>query len=376
MKKIIIISEFVSKYQNSTGYFWEIAINYLVNNGKKIEIITNQGLENKNVKQFLVKRVIDKFTISLRLAYKGCVKIKKGDIVLSGTNPELLLLFLSALKKLIRFRWVVVVHDVFPENLVPAGVLSKNTASYKLVKYLFDCVFRQVDKFIVIGRDMKILVDGKTNQPDKSIYVSNWVNSDDIVVTDKNKNDLILRLNLQEKIVFQYFGNIGRLQDIDVLLRAIELIKSNKAAFIFIGDGASAAKVRDFEASSKNKFFFYLGSVDQNEKNKYLSACDVSLVSLREGMFGLGVPSKAYFSLAADRPILAVVDKGSELELMVNEHNVGWVSPPGDPVILASKIDEICETDLSKYKGHMRSLSMKLMKAEYSLKCLLDALEQ
>lgn len=376
MKNIKIISEFVYKHQNSTGYFWEIAINFLIDNGKKIDVITDHELENKIAKKFILKRIINKLVISFRLVYKGCLKIKPGDIVLSGTNPELLLLFLSILKKFIPFRWVVVVHDVFPENLVPAGIMTRNAASYKLIKYLFDWVFRQADKFIVIGRDMKTLVDGKTNQPAKSIYVRNWVNSEDVVVCDRNESDLILRLNLQEKIVFQYFGNIGRLQDIDVLLKAVELVKSNKAAFIFIGDGAAASKVKDFEISGKNKFFFYLAGVNQNEKSKYLSACDVSLVSLKRGMFGLGVPSKAYFSLAADRPILAVVDKGSELELMIKEYDVGWVSPPGDPLILASKIDEICEIDLSKYKDRMRHLSIEFMTAEKSLKSLLAALDE
>jgi glycosyltransferase involved in cell wall biosynthesis len=376
VKNIKIISEFVYKHQNSTGYFWEIAINFLIDNGKKIDVITDHELENKIAKKFILKRIINKLVISFRLVYKGCLKIKPGDIVLSGTNPELLLLFLSILKKFIPFRWVVVVHDVFPENLVPAGIMTRNAASYKLIKYLFDWVFRQADKFIVIGRDMKTLVDGKTNQPAKSIYVRNWVNSEDVVVCDRNESDLILRLNLQEKIVFQYFGNIGRLQDIDVLLKAVELVKSNKAAFIFIGDGAAASKVKDFEISGKNKFFFYLAGVNQNEKSKYLSACDVSLVSLKRGMFGLGVPSKAYFSLAADRPILAVVDKGSELELMIKEYDVGWVSPPGDPLILASKIDEICEIDLSKYKDRMRHLSIEFMTAEKSLKSLLAALDE
>jgi glycosyltransferase involved in cell wall biosynthesis len=59
-------------------------------------------------------------------------------------------------------------------------------------------------------------------------------------------------------------------------------------------------------------------------------------------MVGLGVPSKAYFSMAADRPLLAVMEPDAEIALMVKEHNIGWVCDPGNPVALAALIEKIC----------------------------------
>ncbi|MCP5877696.1 hypothetical protein NL390_35070, partial [Klebsiella pneumoniae] len=77
-------------------------------------------------------------------------------------------------------------------------------------------------------------------------------------------------------------------------------------------------------------------------------SCDIAIVTLAEGMLGLGVPSKAYFTMAADRPILAIMEEDAEVANMVKEHSIGWVCEPNDPVRLASLIDEICRTKLNK----------------------------
>ena|SRR5690554_3013844 len=58
-------------------------------------------------------------------------------------------------------------------------------------------------------------------------------------------------------------------------------------------------------------------------------------------MLGLGVPSKAYFSMAADKPILAVMDERAEVSIMVKEHNIGWICPAGNPQELAKYFDDI-----------------------------------
>jgi hypothetical protein len=74
------------------------------------------------------------------------------------------------------------------------------------------------------------------------------------------------------------------------------------------------------------------------------------------GMFGLAVPSKAYFSMAADKPLLVIGDEGAELERTVSTHKgLGWFCKAGDPVALARKIDEICDFDLAAVRGCPRT---------------------
>ncbi|QOF81791.1 glycosyltransferase family 4 protein [Variovorax sp. 38R] len=297
-----------------------------------------------------------------KLAWATGRKAQKGDIVFSGTNPETLLFVLALLRKLIRFRWYVLVHDVFPENLVPAGILKKESVYFRILKTIFDWVYAQPDRLFVIGRDMKELVDEKTGNPARSFFVHNWVDADQIFSLAKKKSKLIKSLGWEEKTVFQFFGNMGRVQGIPNILRAIDQVSSERAAFLFIGAGACVDLVSKYKKENPEKSFHYFGELPQEQKNEGLAACDVALISLEPGMYGLGVPSKAYFSMAADRPILAVMDARSEISLTVEENDIGWSCEADNPEKIARTIDLICNMDLSRYEGR----SKKALQEKYS----------
>jgi hypothetical protein len=78
-------------------------------------------------------------------------------------------------------------------------------------------------------------------------------------------------------------------------------------------------------------------------------------------MKGLGVPSKAYFSLAADKPLLVIGDKASELSILISEEpNVGWHCEPENPKKLAFLIDQICSaTDLNSRSSRRSIVGLK-----------------
>ena len=84
-------------------------------------------------------------------------------------------------------------------------------------------------------------------------------------------------------------------------------------------------------------------------------------------MKGLGVPSKAYFSMAADKLLLVVSDDGSELVQVVDEFNIGWSCDSENPASLADLIDNICETDLSEKKEIIYSVFKEQFSEELSL---------
>ena len=120
------------------------------------------------------------------------------------------------------------------------------------------------------------------------------------------------------------------------------------AKFIFIGDGAYASTLEERINKLKLENVYYWGGLDQKEKSMGLNACDVAIVTLTEGMLGLGVPSKSYFTMAADKPILAIMEEQAEVSTMVKQHNIGWTTPPGDIDALTKKLDDIA-TNFHQY---------------------------
>ena len=65
-------------------------------------------------------------------------KSKKEDQVFIVTNPAFLLLLTSYVASVKRLKLYVLVHDVFPENVVAAGIIKPNSFALKILKNLFD----------------------------------------------------------------------------------------------------------------------------------------------------------------------------------------------------------------------------------------------
>lgn len=361
-KKTVILSEYIHQAENSTGYFWSKIIKRLANSREQLSVLapaayvsscdihTVPGVEyhyfkrSKFNKNGLLTRLLGQVEQTLKFIKFLIKYVRRGDLLVTGTNPVLLLFFLPIARRIIGFRWTLLVHDVYPDNLVPSNILNSRSMTFKALRRYFNWVYRSADLVFVIGRDMQELMQNKIGQADGIHYIPNWVDQDDIKPSNRNDSEILKSLGWENKIVFQFFGNFGRVQGIDNLLAGIKLVKSPLAAFIFIGGGAKVDLVKEFAESQPNNRVVYFGELAQSNKMLGLAACDIALITLEKGMVGLGVPSKAYFSMAADRPLIAVMEPDAEIARMVKEHNIGWVCDPGNPTSLANLIDEICAT--------------------------------
>lgn len=358
MKKIYLVTEYYHSNQNTTGYlFHKLYIHLkkvygselclIIKEDKNNDVIDPESIIVKDLnlnKKSLIQRLFFELIISFRFFIKILKNVKKQDLVFTGTTPIFLLVVIYFAKKMIGFKWVLLVHDVFPENLVSAKVLKKENFLYKILKKVFDVFYATPEKLIVIGQDMKNLVDTKTNQSN-SVVIQNWIDENDIEVEEKSSNEILKKLNWEnESPVFQFFGNIGRVQGVDNIIEAIKLIEpSKRPKFLFMGDGAYVEQLNHAIETLNDANIQYIGPVKQNAKSKGLNAGDIAIVTLAEGMLGLGVPSKAYFSMAADKPLLAIMDEYSEVACMIKAHQIGWIVPPENPKLLAKAILEIIE---------------------------------
>jgi len=369
---ILVVTEYVIESQNSTGYFWSKIINKLQDSGRNVFVITSRSTDvfkkDSVVKKGIIGKVFEKLKISFDLSYMTLKKVNKNSIIFTGTNPFLFLCFIPIFKIFKKFKWYLLVHDVFPNNLLAAKIVGEWNVFYKILNFYFNWVYSSADRLICIGRDMKNVIDKKTNDEAKSFIVPAWVNENEVFPLKKDFSNL----NVDNQILFQFFGNLGRVQGVPNLLKAIELVSVQNAAFVFIGDGAMLSDVEEFIKANPRKNVKYLGSLPQKDKNYGLSLCDVALVSLEPGMLGLGVPSKTYFSLAAGKPILAAVDAASEVGLMIEESPIGWRCDPGDPKQLASLIDRVCSNSNEILKMRPREVFLE----KYTEKIILKKIEE
>lgn len=236
--------------------------------------------------------------------------VKTGDKVLMVTNPAPMVVLMSKLKKDVGFELNILVHDVFPENTKPAGL---KLPLYSIIKRVFDRAYSKADQLIVLGRDMKVIMEQKvarySHKPTCTI-IENWADTENIKPQDFPKG----------KIILQYAGNIGRVQGLDKVIAQL----TDDVEFHLYGTGAMEESLKKLRYPN----VFFHGPYFRSQQNEVLSACDIAIVTLQEGMYGLGVPSKTYNILASGRPILFLGPKDSEIDLLVSENGIGYCQWP------------------------------------------------
>lgn len=366
MKKLFIVSELFYPNKTSTAYIMTELANYLASS-YDVSVITTDIKYDDNVtheverleynvirkkvgnvnKNNLFSRVKGAVGSSLVLAYELFKNVKKGEKVLIVTNPFLIIFFIAVLRLFRRFEYTLLVHDVFPENTIPAGLKNEKSLSYKLIKLIFDWSYRKADKLIVLGEDMKQLLIQK-GVADRSInIIPNWYD-DDLISPDFNRSEYLGIPNLDQKIVIGFAGNIGRVQGLDDFLESFVKAGDNKLVFVAVGDGAMIGFLKE-KYSSKDNIYF-LGNKPRNEQSYFLNSFDISLVTLAKGMYGLGVPSKSYNILKTGKPILYIGDSNSEIDLMIEKNDCGWSFNWEENAQLTTFLTNINSSDINKFK--------------------------
>ena len=199
----------------------------------------------------------------------------------------------------------------------------------------------------------------KNRHPSVTI-IENWGDVEMIRPSEEIKEKLKER-HQKGEITIQYAGNIGRVQGLDIFIDIILEAKNEKVCFDLYGEGALKEilkqKVKD---SSLEKQIHFYGSYSRNDQNEILNNADIALVTLAEGMYGLGVPSKTYNILAAGKPILFIGDTESEIGRLVKEENIGFVFEAKEQkeiLEFLSGINSTCLTELSEMGENARLLA-------------------
>lgn len=346
-KKIWIVSEVFYPDETSSGYYLtEIAIhlskyqeiNVICGSSsyeKQSNIVSNKKNLPENINVFrvktlpfnknkLVSRVFGLLHLTFSFAFKLLLKVNKNDDVLLVTNPAFLVPIIAIFAKIKHFKLRVLVHDVFPENLVPVNLINQHGWAYKLIKKVFNKAYSSSYQIIVCGRDMKVLFEEKIgkSEKDKIVVIENWADIDTIFPVKNQNREIYQNDKLNDKMIFQFAGNIGRLQGLEEFIDIIKKCVNPDLHFVFIGEGALKNFLKEKAVGMSNVTF--MPSFNRNQQDIFLNACDVGIVSLYDSMLGLGVPSKSYNIIAAGKPILFLGNKDSEISLMLHEHNIGW----------------------------------------------------
>ena len=310
----------------------------------EVEIYRVSGTTlDKNVIAF---RLINMITLSLSVLFRSLTAFRPGDRVLVVTNPPSMPFVIAVASMFRGAVYTLLIHDNYPEILIAAGKMKPTAFFVRLMHRLNRGLYKNASRIIVVGRDMAELVERKTRGLDVPVtFIPNWAELETVSPAPRNENKLLKELNLQNKFVLLYAGNMGPPNDIESIVGAAELLKEDEDFhLIFLGAGVKkAGLVKDISGRGLSNITV-LDPRPRSEQLDFLNGCDVALVSLVDKMLGVSVPSRTYNILAAGKPILALTEPSSEVATIISEESVGWVVPPGEPEQLAETIKSIPES--------------------------------
>jgi len=351
--------------------------NYSARGTKALKRETHKGVEIFRVggttldKNVIIFRLINMLTLSLSVFLKAVRNFRKGDKVLVVTTPPSLP-FITAFASLIKgASYILLIHDNYPEILIAANKTKENSFVANALNYINRWLYKYTSKIIVCGRDMFELVTKKTEGLDIPVEtIQNWAELENVRPFPRSENKLLKELEIEDKLVFLYAGNMGYPNDLESIINCADKLKEDERfCFVFLGAGVKRKWLeREIEEKSL-KNVRLLDSRPRSEQNIFLNACDVAIVTLVKKMWGVSMPSRTYNILAAGKPILALTENDSEVAKVVEEESVGWSVLPNEPDKLLQKIFEIYEN-----KEKFEEMGQKARQAaleKYSLKTAL-----
>lgn len=247
-----------------------------------------------------VKLLLRYLSVSLRLASK--LKSVKSDVVFSQTNPPILLSYLiSKYTKKNKIPFIYNVQDIYPDNIFkPSDLLYKLTNPFQIK------TIQNATKVITISQTMKITLLRKVFDPHKIEVIYNFpiceYNSEMI------EDQVASKLNMQmDKFNVVYAGNIGYVQDLDILLRAAELTKNNDYIHYYIvGEGSQAKRIKQKIKDLKLDKVFFHPAIPAEEAIHLYYLADVNIISILPHVIHTALPLKLGSCLEAKKPIIFV----------------------------------------------------------------------
>lgn len=277
-----------------------------------------------------------KESFSLGVATKRYIEQNYYNIDCAYLNTWPMLAQYITLKTLKKYNIPSVLHiqDIYPESMLPRlGLLG--TFIKKLLLAIDKKYLSIANEIIAISDNMKIYLCETRSFKFKSVHViRNWQNNDIFKTSYNKKND---------KFTFMFLGSISPAAGVPFIVQSFAKSKLDNTRLVIAGDGADRKKCEIIAKTNKSSDIIFC-SVSPEEVPIFQSKADVLLLPLRKGVGFTASPSKLPAYMFSSKPIIACVDKGTDVEYVINSCNCGWITSPENENELIAKMKDAVNT--------------------------------
>ena len=285
--------------------------------------------------KFLSRYIVD---IKYLLECKKRIK-QEYDAVFIQSNKTMGLAVKLIKGKLPGARITINVQDIFPYNAFYVGKI-KNKLLFHLLASEERYGYKHCDQIITISEDMKETLVQDGVDPEKIHVIYNWSYNDQVYKIPEKKE--ILDLFDPDYFNVVYAGNIGVMQNVNIVIEAAGLLKDEKDIwFHVIGNGLYKEKlIRRAKELGIDRISFWPMQPPEQACKIYSSA-DINLIPLAENIYKTALPSKTATCFACQKPIIFATGAEGEFAKRVRKETGCVFVDSNDPDQLKNSIIEV-----------------------------------
>jgi glycosyltransferase involved in cell wall biosynthesis len=268
-----------------------------------------------------------------------------------------------------RTPFILDVQDLWPDSVVASGFDGAKRLGGILGR-LCGFVYRRSALVFGQSRAMHETLVERGVSREKAVTIFNW--ADEETARARGEYD-VAAIGFEGHFNIVYGGNIGRLQNLETVVRAAVLASREVPAIklTLVGDGVERQRLADLIEELATPHVQLIEAVPKTQIGDIFAAADVLLLHLRDDpLFAITIPSKAQFYMAMGRPILAGV-RGEAAELVVGR-GAGVVVAPQDVTAMAQGMVRMARLS-SAERALMGASARAAYEADFSYRAGMEA---
>lgn len=315
-------------------------------NVQKTNVI-EKGLGQVSI-EFLFKKAIHKHFANV-----------KFDLILYSTPPITLMGVVKDIKRRNpKAKSYLLLKDIFPQNAVDIGMMSKTGVKGLLYKY-----FRRQEENLYKVSDFIGCMS-----PANVKYVlkhNKWINPKTVEIAPNNvtlveesgkamaedeRKAILEKYDLPtDKPIFIYGGNLGVPQGIPFLIECLEANKNRTDChFVVVGTGTYYERLANWYESNKNGCVTVMKGLPKADYDQLVRACNVGLIFLDYRFEIPNFPSRLLSYLENKMPVICATDPNCDMGSIASENGFGVWVPSNNVEAFTKSVDSILASDIKQ----------------------------
>ena len=307
--------------------------------------VQKTGLLRKGIATLLLPMRLKE---AIRKQVKGC----RYDLVIYSTPPITLANVVKYVKKRDKARTYLLLKDIFPQNAVDLGMMSKTglkSPIYWYFRWMEQKLYAISDRIGCMSPanvDYVLARNPKLN-PGLVEVCPNSFEPEITRMSAEEKMNLRRRYGLPEdKTIFVYGGNLGRPQGVPFILDCLKAVADREDSFFVVcGTGTELPSLQRYAQESGQKNLLVIPGLPRQEYEAFVGCCDVGLIFLDWRFTIPNFPSRLLSYMQKSMPVIACTDVVSDVGTVAQKGGFGLWCPSNDVTTFINAVETLCHAD-------------------------------